>query len=317
MTFSTCIDTNDQSIGPSVFGFLSLWRVAILRRENVVVDAPALLVAKLGAIVSYASLELALLILVAIGSFEVTTVTIASSSLRLFAALCMISLSFFDHGRSPRPSILLNTYVSLTFLFDIAQVRTYWLSSSTKPEVAYTSIFTASFVIKVVIVLLEARRKSKWVKWDSKEHSPEETSGIYSLGVYFWLNRLFLEGYRHVLRIPDLYPLDQKMAAGQLHSRLARNLSYSKLSGDRYGLIRALAQSLTVPLILPIPARIALIGFTFCQPFLIRGLIDYLSQPVESSNIGYGFIGASALIYSGIAFSMAFYAYFHHRMLAI
>ncbi|KAI1486175.1 hypothetical protein F5X96DRAFT_656346, partial [Biscogniauxia mediterranea] len=33
----------------------------------------------------------------------------------------MIGLSFFDHGRSPRPSILLNTYLLLTFLFDIAR----------------------------------------------------------------------------------------------------------------------------------------------------------------------------------------------------
>ncbi|KAI0601124.1 hypothetical protein F4775DRAFT_607254 [Biscogniauxia sp. FL1348] len=219
MAFSSCFDTNDQSIGPSVFGCgdnfdftvkfkdvffslvppaifiaLSLWRVAISIRQDVVVDAPVLLIVKLGSIVSYASLELALLILVAIESFDVTAVTIASSSLRFLSALCMIGLSFFDHGRSPRPSILLNADLSLTFLFDIAQVRMYWLSSSTKSEVAYTSIFTASFVIKVVIVVLEAQRKSKWIKWDSKEHSPEETNGIYSLEVYFWLNRLFLEG---------------------------------------------------------------------------------------------------------------------------
>ncbi|KAI5922440.1 ABC multidrug transporter [Camillea tinctor] len=342
MVFSTCFDTNDQSIGPSVFGcrdnfdftvkfeeiffslvpsaifiLVSLWRIAVLRRQAVVVDAPVLLFAKLGAIVSYASLELALFILVAIASFDVTTVTIASSTLRLLAALCMIGLSFLDHARSPRPSIILNTYLSLTFLFDIAQVRTYWLSSSTKPEVAYTSIFTASFIIKVVIVVLEAQRKSKWIQWDSKEHSPEETSGIYSLGVYFWLNRLFFDGYRNVLRIPDLYPLDQNMAAEQLHSRLAQNLTYSKLKGHKYGLIKALARSLIIPLVLPIPARIALIGFTFCQPFLISGLINYLSQPADTanSNVGYGFIGASVLIYSGIALSMAFYWYFHHRML--
>ncbi|KAI1504810.1 ABC multidrug transporter [Biscogniauxia marginata] len=342
MSFSVCFNTNDQSIGPSIFGcrddfdftvrfeelffslvpsaifvVFSLWRIIVLTRRPVVVDAPALLTTKLGAIISYASLELALLILVAIESFNVTSMTIASSSLRLFAALSMIGLSFFDHGRSPRPSILLSAYLSLTLLFDVAQVRTYWLSSSTRPEVAYTSIFTAALTIKVLIIVLEARRKSSWVKWDSKEHSPEETSSIYSLGVYFWLNRLFFEGYRKLLKIPDLYPLDKNMTAEQLHSRLARHLNHSDLKGRKYGLIKALSRSLAIPLVLPIPARVALIGFTFCQPFLISGLIDYLAQPVNSTspNIGYGFIGASLLIYSGIAISTAFHGYFHHRML--
>ncbi|KAK3307175.1 uncharacterized protein B0T15DRAFT_501728 [Chaetomium strumarium] len=39
---------------------------------------------------------------------------------------------------------------------------------------------------------------------DAKKHSTEETSGIFSLGVYFWLNRMFLAGYNEVLTLEDL-----------------------------------------------------------------------------------------------------------------
>lgn len=38
-------------------------------------------------------------------------------------------------------------------------------------------------------------------------------------------------------------------------------------------------------------------------------LLVYLSQPELDANVGYGFIGASFLIYSGIAISMGFYWY--------
>jgi hypothetical protein len=61
--------------------------------------------------------------------------------------------------------------------------------------------------------------------------------------------------------------------------------------------------------LLPVPPRLALLGFTFCQPFFIERLLDHLSRPSVDANVGYGFIGASVLIYSGIAISMALYSY--------
>jgi hypothetical protein len=49
--------------------------------------------------------------------------------------------------------------------------------------------------------------------------------------------------------------------------------------------------------------RIALIGFTYAQPFLISSVINHLAQANTSveKNAGYGLIGATALIYAGIA----------------
>lgn len=287
-----------------------------------------------GTITSYVGLELSLLILVAVGSFHATGIFIASSVLKLVSALFMVTLSALDHSKSPRPSVLLNSYLFLSLLLDAAQARTLFLSSDDKPELTYSSIFCAALALKAGILLLEAHRKTRWVQWNDKEHSPEETSGIFSLGVFFWLNDLFMDGYSKILTITDLYPLDTSLNGTYLHGKFVRDMESSKLKGDKFGLVKVLIRTLKVPLLLPIPPRLALLGFTICQPLFIEKLLDHLSQPVVAANVGYGFIGASILIYSGIAISTALYwysdnqpskvatqlpltyqyRYFHHRM---
>ncbi|KAH8666519.1 putative ABC multidrug transporter [Xylariales sp. PMI_506] len=341
MIFSSC--NGDDSIGPGVAGcrdsfdftilfellvfsiipsaifvLLSIWRTISLMKKPVIVDAPLFQVVKLGSIATYVGLQLALVVLVAVRSFSVTDLFIASTVLQFVSALCMVALSFFDHSRSLRPSLLLNGYLFLTLLFDAAETRTFWLASSTKAEVAYTSLFTAAIAVKLVIFALEAKQKTKWVRWDTKEpHSPEETTGIFGLGVYFWLNSLFIDGYRGVLRVNDLYPLDHAMRGQLLYERFQKHITPERLSGHKYGLLKVVARTLRAEIILPALPRLILIGFTFCQPFFISSLTSYLSEdePTTSTNYGYGFIGASFFIYSGIAISTAIYAYLNDRML--
>ncbi|PYH37611.1 uncharacterized protein BO87DRAFT_456616 [Aspergillus neoniger CBS 115656] len=303
------------SIIPSaLFIVTSLWRTVCQFRKPVVVNAPLFQLIKLGAITTYVGLELSLLVLVAVGSFQVTTMFIASSILNLVSALFMIILGVLDHSRSPRPSTLLSSYLFLTFLLDAAQARTLFLSSDNRIEISYSSIFSAALALKVCILLLEAQEKSRWIDWDEKKHSPEETSGIFSLGVFFWLNRMFLRGYRKVLATEDLYPLNSSFDATSLNEEFSRNMDYSKLKGDKFGLVKVLVRTLKAPLLLPVYPRLAYLAFTFCQPLFLEKLSNFLSQPRLDANTGYGFIGASLLIYSGLAISWAFTWYFHHRM---
>ncbi|KAF4440439.1 putative ABC multidrug transporter [Fusarium austroafricanum] len=145
----------------------------------------------------------------------------------------MVLLSLVDHRKSLRPSVLLNSYLFLTLLLDVVQVRTLFRTWSIKPELAYTGIFTATVALKLCILLLEAQRKSKWVIWNEKERSPEETSGIFSLGVCFWLNKIFLEGYQKVLKLEDLFPLDTSLHGKVLHEKFSHNMDYSKLKDSK------------------------------------------------------------------------------------
>lgn len=148
-----------------------------------------------------------------------------------------------------------------------------------------------------------------------KEHSPEETSGLFGLGAFIWLNRLFLSGYSKVLKVSDLYPLDPAMCSGTLDKRLARHWQNpaSASRSKRYGLARALMKALAVPILLPVVPRAAMAAFQFCQSFLINALLSYLEEPNPSKNVGYGLIGATILIYLGIAVSFALYWYYQER----
>lgn len=130
-------------------------------------------------------LELALLVLAGLYPFPATATAIAASALRLAAALCMVLLSTLDHARSVRPSVVLGSYLFATVVLDIVQARTLWLASTTANEQSYSSVFTIALAVKVGILLLEAQQKSRWAKEDMKQCSPEEISGMYSLGVYF------------------------------------------------------------------------------------------------------------------------------------
>ena len=57
-----------------------------------------------------------------------------------------------------------------------------------------------------------------------------------------------------------------------------------------------------------LPPRLALIGFNYSQPFLITRIINYVGQPEAgtSANDGYGLIGATAIIYTGIGVRINF-----------
>jgi ATP-binding cassette subfamily C (CFTR/MRP) protein 1 len=265
------------------------------------------------AICVYAALQLSLVVLSSVKSHD--PFFISSFTVTFVSALCVIPVSYLEHSRSPRPSILLNAYLFLTILLDVAQARTLWLASNHVDEILFCQLFTAAVAVKALLIVIESQPKSKWLQWGAKEYSPEETSGVFGLGAFIWLNRLFLEGHRSILTMADLYPLDQNLASGPLYVKFAQYVDVASFSGQKHGLANALAKVLAVPFLLPVGPRIALIAFQMCQPLLINSVLDYLQQPQEESsqNVGYGLIGATILIYIGIATSQAFYWYFQER----
>lgn len=228
----------------------------------------------------------------------------------------MLPLSYLEHGKALRPSIVIGIYISLTLLLDIALARTRWLSAGSTTQHSLARLFFSTTALKAVILVLEAIPKTKWISWNAEEHSPEESSSVFSLGVYFWLNRLLFSGYRAILGVQDLYPLDAEMRASNLYAQLIENARIETYLVDkRFGLLRDLCKTLAGPILIPAAPRVALIAFKFCQPLFINSILDYLGQSEESRrpNIGYGLIGACALIYLGIALSTAFYDYYNQR----
>ncbi|GIC88015.1 uncharacterized protein Aud_004406 [Aspergillus udagawae] len=95
----------------------------------------------------------------------------------------------------------------------MAEVRTLWLASTSPGDIRVTGLVTAAVAVKICLLLLESQSKVRWTRWNQKEHSPEETSGLFGLAAFTWVNSLFLSGFQKVLTVDDLLPLDQSDSA--------------------------------------------------------------------------------------------------------
>ncbi|POR35992.1 Uncharacterized protein TPAR_03804 [Tolypocladium paradoxum] len=323
------------AIVPSaIFLVLAIPRTVFLSREPAVTSwrswlyAARLVILPSGPLCIFliTALRVSLLVLSTQGTarYTLSSLFISAQGLAVAAALATAVLSHFEYSHSQRPSALLDVYLALSILLDIAHDRTLWLSASSELDTAFARVFTAALACKAVLILLESRAKSRWiVGHDQTKQSLDGTRGIYSLSSFTWLTGLFLSGRKNVLRLDDLPVLDEDMAVEALQASFAehvkRHLGDPTKPGvnqrNKHGLLRALGDTLLVPLLLPILPRIALVGFTLSQAFLIQSVLDFLRTESASRQAGYGLIGAAILTYTGIAASTSLYWYYHGRAL--
>lgn len=230
------------------------------------------------------------------------------ANLEVVATVSMGFVSYFEHVRTLRPSMLLNAYILIVVVLGIVRI-----SRTAGPD-TYAILFTTSTVLAGVVAILEALPKRRWGSIALDEKSPEESSGLYSIAFFAWLNPLIRLGNRQILDTEDLYPLDTRLSAKTMSGRFQR--FWSEAPPGR-SLIRVLPKTLFWSLLQPIPSKIAFVGFSFCQPFFIQKLIGYLeSGPASDCDTGLKLILASICIYVGMALSSASFAYLNSRALA-
>ncbi|KAF2999462.1 hypothetical protein E8E13_008147 [Curvularia kusanoi] len=304
----------------SIFVLVSLLRCLQLYKRRKFVDARLFLAAKLITLVAFAALQFSRFVFLAASPNGIgNEVLLAASGFCFAASALTIPLSYLEHGRARRPSMVLSIYLFFTLLLDAAHARTLWLSMSSYAMRTNTKLFTASVAFKLAILLLESKRKTAWLHWDSEKHSPEESSGFFDLGMFTWLTNLFMAGYSSVLKMDNLYHLDQNLSSEKLHDRFNACLSKSVSSGSKSSMVKALGMALMGPVLIPIPPRLVLIGFTFSQPFFLASVLSTIAKKndKDSRADGFGLIGAAAIIYAGIALSRAFYGYYAQRAVSM
>jgi ATP-binding cassette, subfamily C (CFTR/MRP), member 1 len=82
-------------------------------------------------------------------------------------------------------------------------------------------LFICSIATRALLLMLESTEKRGILVPSSKVYSKEETSSTASRSVFFWLTDLFLTGYKNILRLDDLYPLDSRLHSIPLHKILS------------------------------------------------------------------------------------------------
>jgi hypothetical protein len=123
----------------------------------------------------------------------------------------------------------------------------------------------------------------------------------------YWIRLIYFNWI--ALCIRGTYRQEYKNAGIQVSEELVTVETQSNegtdLTKGSYGFIFAIVSHLRWGLLKTILPRLALIGFSYAQPFLITAAIDFLDVPVAQRNINYayGLVGATALLYFSIAVS--------------
>lgn len=222
----------------------------------------------------------------------------------------MAFLSYLEHHRSLRTSLLLNSYLLITTIFSIVRTRTTWLVYGVQP---FSILFTIATAVILGLAILEAIPKSRWLKSSYEGASPEKTSGLYSLLSMSWVNPLLVLGNAKILDTSDLYLLDSDLSA-DFQAEHFRKTWLGTQKTPKGKLLFILLKSIAWSVLQTIPSRLAMIAFSFCQPFFIAQLIKYLeSDPLSNRNTGLGLIIASLIIYPGLALSSSNFLWLHFR----
>ncbi|KAJ6184246.1 ABC transporter integral membrane type 1, partial [Penicillium mononematosum] len=254
------------------------------------------------------ALKLVLLVLWSLPRFTRTKISVLSAAVAMISTLALLLLSFYEHSRSLRPSSLICLYLLVSIIFEIAQVRTLWLLHPASYPLAATA--TIALTARSLLLLSETYEKGKCLSPQCGHISPESSTGIFSQSTYWWLNRFFISGFRDNLSLDDLYPLDEELSSNSTVSPILPSpfISIAK-STQRLALFLDVIYDSKWTVAAAVAPRLCLIGFKFAQPFLINDIIDYVSEKGSSglSGVKYGFVGATVLVYVGIAVSTALY----------
>ncbi|RDA86714.1 hypothetical protein CP532_4180 [Ophiocordyceps camponoti-leonardi (nom. inval.)] len=336
MALFSCLPEADDSFGPLVASYCR-FDLTLLFEQSVLSIGPASVIiiafplrlaylasshlktrpgrqrlVKLAVATVWLALQLILLSLWSRHEQHRTRASVPSAALNVIVALQIMTLSWMEDGRSIRPSSLLSIFLLVSLVFDLAQARTLWLLRLEKPIAA---VFTASTVIKAIMLLLENRNKTTYLNPTASPLPPEATSGIINRSFLWWLNDLFCRGLDHEkpLTIDRLYPLDPQLASAAVGFRMQRAWAQRRRPERRFEFPLAVFKTLQGPILSAVIPRLFLIAFTFSQPFLISRVLNLLSEPDNetSRNTGYTLIFAAAFIYMGMTMSNLQY---NHRV---
>lgn len=119
------------------------------------------------------------------------------------------------------------------------------------------------------------------------------------------INPLMYKGLTGVLTLQNLPRLEDQFATARLLDDFRKEPV--KHTPDA-NLFKILLQSYWRLWLAPFPTRVAQAAFEFTQPFLISRTLYWLYLPTaESSAVGWGLLGAYAIVYIGISVSLLDY----------
>ncbi|KAI9649296.1 hypothetical protein NHQ30_001868 [Ciborinia camelliae] len=302
---SICVQNADDFFGPQVEPCQRPFDFTLLFEQSILTIAISV----------FLCLQIAILALWVVSNGQKTRVSVPAAAFSVISTIGLAALSNLENNRSTRPSLLICTYLLVSTLLDVAQMRTLWLQHG---STALSALFTCSVLVKTILLWLEAFEKRSFLKVPYNKYPPEALAGIINTSLFWWLNALIQKGHKSVLSLGDLFDTDKALSSSSLEVKMQKAWRSQSPNG-KYSLLLTILTCFKGPLLTLIFPRICLIGFKFSQPLLINraiSLIDAAETPVNK-DIGYALIGATAFIYLGLAISTAQYRHQIFRVITM
>ncbi|RDW69977.1 hypothetical protein BP5796_08374 [Coleophoma crateriformis] len=324
--FTLVFEQSIMSIGPSAVLLLvaPLRWIQLQSQRRITKSGEMTGWIKQGFIITFSLVQLAQLILWARfrGRDPLNTgVSVASITLGLCGCIALAFLSYAEHTRNLRPSTTICVYLVASLAFDAVQCRTLWLLPADPNHHirSLAAVLSSSIAVKTIMLFLEARGKRRSLLPAFSANPPEVLSGILTRGVFWWLNELLLRGYRGSISLQSLWPTDDRMASSRLAADFASTWTTAKHEKGKYSMLIVLVTGLKWPFLVGVVPRICLIGLKFSQPLLIHRIVAYVGQPgaQNDQSIGYGLLGATALIYLGIGIMNGIHSHKLYRFITM
>ena len=182
--------------------------------------------------VIYGVFNVALVALWASPATTSTKTSVPSAVMTLIGSLALGLLSFVEHQKTIRPSLIIESYLGSSLVFDAVRVRTLWMQGYNDTVAA---VFTVSFAAKAILLCVEALGKRRVLRAEYKGESAEAKSGLLAKLTFWWLNPLFLTGYSRSLSMTDMLPLDKHLTTAYLYRRM--NKAWSHAAGKKSSLL--------------------------------------------------------------------------------
>ena len=241
-----------------------------------------------------------------------TDATIANSFVVLFGTFVLAVTSNFEHYRNARPSTPISIYLTITFFFDIARVRTLYAVQDARP---LATMMLVAAILKFAILVLELKEKRAWLVNEKDFPAPEATANFYNRMTFFWVNPLLIKGFKTPIQEKDLYEVQDQIIGETNILALAEKweaFPHKQIPGSLFKLAfkhhwRTFAST--------IPPRIIFSAFNFSQPFLLERTLEYLTTNNHRNRpaVGWGLMAAYVLVYCGYALTNALHQHRNYR----
>ncbi|KAL7898266.1 multidrug resistance-associated protein [Trichoderma sp. SZMC 28014] len=235
---------------------------------------------------------------------------IESCSASLAASAGLVWLTIAEHKRSIRPSSLIVLYLLLMSTWDVFALTYDGLFDDQNASKGSIALELAA---RLAILTLECQEKTSILKPKYRQHSPEETAGLLSSLLFWWLNGLLSRGNRSILRGSHLPALVKNMQAESLRRDILPSWDRRAKPETVLTLPKVLLKCLSVPFLSAILPRLSLLILRSSQPILIEQAVRFVQGYTngDGDNVGYWLVVAAVVVYLGQTFSASMY---YHRL---